>query len=421
MATLEVPRSHSPRKHFFYGYVIVAIAFLLMAIMMGIQYAFGVFLKSLLREFGWSVAATSGAFSLYMALHGFLFIVTGKLNDRLGPRVVMSVCGALIGLGYVLMSRTATIGHLYLSYGLVLAIGMSGGFVPLTSTVTRWFATRRGLMSGIAVSGIGAGTMIMPPLASRLILNYGWRTAYAMVGAIAFVVIIVAAQFLKSPPGQGQPSANSLDEVRRKAKNLESGGFSLWEVIRTRQFGLFSLAYFFFALFHQVVVVYLVPYASELGIPAVVAASFFIALGGASIFGRIGLGAISDRIGYRLALAGCLIVATLALVWLLVAREVWMLYLFASVYGLVYGGIVAIQSPLVADLFGMSSHGVMLGIIVFLTTLGGAIGPVMAGRIFDVTGNYNLAFLAAIGASVIGVIASTFFIRAKTNTRRANG
>jgi len=413
-------QANVPGSIYFYGYVIVVIAFLLMTIMMGMQYAFGVFLKSLLREFGWSVAATSGAFSLYMALHGFLFIVTGKLNDRLGPRVVMTVCGALIGLGYLLMSQTGTIGHLYLFYGLILAIGMSGGFVPLTSTVTRWFTTRRGLMSGIAVSGIGAGTMIMPPLVSQLIVHYGWRAAYALVGSIALVLIIVAAQFLKSPPGQSQPPIKSAAKAPQEVKNLGHGGFSVWEVIRTLQFRLFALAYFFFALFHQVVAVYLVPYSNELGIPAVVAASFFIALGGTSIIGRIGLGAISDKIGYRLALTCCLVVATLALVWLLVAREVWMLYLFASVYGLVYGGIVAIQSPLVADLFGMSSHGVMLGIIVFLTTLGAAIGPVMAGRIFDVTGNYTPAFLAAIGASVISVISSTFFIRAKTSMKRAN-
>jgi len=154
------------KPKFFYGYVVVALAFLIMAIMGGTIYTFGIFFKPLAGDFGWSSAATSGAFSLQMVIHGLFYIVTGRLNDRFGPRLVVSACCLLLGAGYLLMSQISDIWQLYLFYGVVIGIGMSGAFVPLGSTVARWFVKRKGAMIGIAVAGISVGTMIMPPVAS---------------------------------------------------------------------------------------------------------------------------------------------------------------------------------------------------------------------------------------------------------------
>ncbi|MFC2004639.1 MFS transporter [Chloroflexota bacterium] len=398
------------KPRFFYGYVVVALAFFASLILGGTLYTFSVFFKPLSSEFGWTRAVTSGAFSLFMILHGFLYIITGKLSDRFGIRIVLSVSSLFIGLGYLLMSQISTIWHLYLFYGVIIAVGMSGGFVPLTSAVTKWFANnkKRGLMVGITVAGVGVGTMIVPPVANWLISNYGWRTSYAVIGVTVLVIITSAAQFLKRAPAQTQQLPHGQDEVQEKSSNLEVRGLSLQEALRTKQFWLICAAYFGFGLFLQAIMVHIVLHAIGLGISASMAANIFVAIGGLGVVGRVTMGGASDRIGIRSVLIVCFTLMTAALAWLLVAKEIWMIYLFAVVFGFAYGGLVAAQSPLVADLFGMSSHGVIFGALVFIITAGSAVGPVMAGGIFDITGSYYPAFLVCGAFSITGAIITLF-------------
>ena len=153
---------------FFYGYIIVASAFLILVLTIGVNFTFGVFLPVLLDEFSWTRAIASGAFSLNLALTGLIGVVAGKMTDQYGPRIVVTVCGVLLGLGYLLMSQANTLWHLYLFYGVIVGIGMSISQTPLPSTIARWFVKRRGMMTGIAVTGIGVGILIMPPAVSWL-------------------------------------------------------------------------------------------------------------------------------------------------------------------------------------------------------------------------------------------------------------
>ena len=166
MNNQEIHQPPKAEQRFFYGYIIVAVSFFIMLVTFSFHISFGVFFKPLLTEFGWARAMTSGAFSVYMFLHGLLYIVTGRLNDKYGPRILTTACGIVLGLGYLLMSQISAIWQLYLFYGVIIAIGTSGLWVPLMSTVTRWFVKRRGLMTGITVAGIGTGTIIVPPLAN---------------------------------------------------------------------------------------------------------------------------------------------------------------------------------------------------------------------------------------------------------------
>ncbi len=210
----EVQQAPTERR-FFYGYVVVVAAFLTMVLMLGTFFAFGIFFKPLSTEFGWSRALTSGAFSLSMILTGVLGMVTGRVTDRFGPRVVVSGCGLFIGLGYLLMSQTSAIWQLYLFYGFIMAIGMSGAIIPQMSTIARWFVRRRGLMTGITISGVGVGTMIMPPLASWLISNYGWRNSYVVIGFMVLAGVVSAAQFLRRDPAQMQQLPYGHNEVQK--------------------------------------------------------------------------------------------------------------------------------------------------------------------------------------------------------------
>ena len=394
------------KPKFFYGYIVVALAFLIMVIMGGTIYTFGIFFKPLAGDFGWTSAATSGAFSLQMVIHGLFYIVTGKLNDRFGPRVVVSVCCLLLGAGYLLMSQVSDIWQLYLFYGVIIGIGMSGSFVPLGSTVARWFVKRKGAMIGIAVAGISVGTMIMPPVASWLISSYGWRTSYVVMGLIVLVITISAAQFLRRDPTQMRLLPYGQSEVLGEGSNVEVSGVSLQEAMHTRQFWLLCVAFLSFGVSQTAIMVHIVPHATELGISATAAANVFIAIGGLGILGRIVMGGTSDRVGCRAALIICFVLLMAGFAWLLVTKDLWMLYLFAAAFGFGYGGTSALISPTVAELFGLRSHGVILGVITFITTAGCAVGAVMAGSVFDITGSYQVAFLICATLSIICIILS---------------
>jgi MFS family permease len=188
---------------------------------------------------------------------------------------------------------------------------------------------------------------------------------------------------------------------------MESG-FSLREVIHTRQFWMLGATYFLIIYCANSIITHITPHALDLGLSTTTAASMISFIGGASIIGRLVMGSTGDRIGNRRALIICFLIYVTALGWLQFAKELWTLYLFTVVYGFAHGGFFALTSPLVAELFGTKSHGVIFGIVLFLGTIGGAIGPTVTGRLFDVRGSYQLAFLILVAVSVTGLVMSSF-------------
>ncbi len=392
----------------------VAAAFLIMVLMLGVLNTFGVFFKPMLTDLGWTRAVTSGAFSVSWIIQGLLAIAVGRLNDRLGPRIVISVCGCILGLGFLLMSQTSALWQLYLFYGVIIGTGMSGSFVPLTSTVARWFVKRRGVMTGIVVAGSGAGGLIAPPLANWLISIYDWRMSYIILGGIALVAVILVAQFLRRDPAQMglTPYGESKEETEL---NGGTKAFSLREAASVRQFWLVVGTYICLGFAMFTIFVHIVPHATDLGFSAATAASILAAAGGAGVIGRLLLGGVADRIGNkRVFIIGFVLMAA-SLFWLITARETWMLYLLAAVFGFATGGCAVSSSPLVAELFGLRSHGLILGVINLGYCIGAAAGPFLAGYVFDVTGSYNVAFLVCAVASVLGLILSSVLKPTKTS------
>jgi MFS family permease len=406
----------------FYGYVIVLMAFLIIVVMGGTMYSFGVFLKPVMRELGWTSAETSGAYSVFMVLHGLFYIFTGRLNDRFGPRVVTTICGLFLGFGYMFMSRISAIWHLYLFYGVIIALGMSGGYVPLVSTVARWFLKRRGLMTGITVAGVGVGTMVMPPVAGWLIEAYGWRFCYLMIGAFSLMVIVGASQFLVHSPAQmgqlpyGEAGEGSGEEGGNPGHEGGEGtgdvseGLEFDDAIHSRRFWAFSGLWACFVFIVQAIMVHIVPYSIEQGLLETdsAAATVMSVIGLGSIIGRIIIGYLGDIIGNKLALILCFTLLLANLVFVLNIRGLFLLYLFAVIFGLAYGGHVPLGSPLTAELFGMRSHGTIFGVVTFIGTIGGAIGPLIAGIVFDLRKSYTPAFLICIAAACMGIILTKF-------------
>jgi MFS family permease len=401
---------------FFYGYIVVAASFLIMVVIWAAYYSFGVFFKPLITDFGWTRATTSGAFSLSAIINGLLAIVMGKLVDRFGPRIVMTICAILISSGFMLMSGIASIWQVYLFYGLIVGVGMGGSFVPVMSTVVRWFYEKRSMMTGIVAAGMGIGALIGPPIAHQLIIHFGWRKSYVVFGATVFLTVILAAQLIKRDPSEvGQHAYGESKISAQLATKPSSKALSFREAIYTRQFWIVYCMFFCLGFCTFAVMVHMAPHAIELEIPAAVAANILATVGGLSIIARILMGRAADIIGSKRSFIIGFMLMLSALFGLVPFKMIWILFVLAGLFGFANGSCVIAQSPLVALLFGLSSHGVILGFLSFGFTSGGALGPWLAGYIFDATDSYRFAFLLCAGVSLAGLVL-TMFLKPKKIT-----
>ncbi len=391
------------KTRYFYGYNIVAAGFTIQAVCIGALFAYGVFFKEIQAEFGWSRATISGASSLALLMMGAAGVLAGRLNDRIGPRILIAVSAVFLGFGYLLLSRIQSPWQLYVVFGILAGIGFSTHDVITLSTVARWFDKRRGAMSGIVKVGTGSGQLLGPMLATLLLAVFGWRYSNVIIGAAILVALLLVAQLMRRDPQE----MGLLPDGRISKSNGWNGEVTgrsliLREAARIEQFWTICITEFaiFFCLF--TIVVHIVPHARDLGLAPAYAAGVLSTIGGVSIVGRIVMGSANDRIGGKRALLICIIMLFCSFVWLQLASTAWMLFLFAVIYGFAHGGFFTVVSPMVAEWFGTGSHGMLFGIVLFCGTLGGSVGPLVAGRIFDVTGSYQMVFLILTGLTVIG-------------------
>jgi MFS family permease len=390
------------KSKLFYGYTIILVSFFIQVVAWGVSNSFGVFFAPLIDEFGWSRATISGAASLCFIVHGSASILLGNLNDRFGPRLIMSFCGLFLGLGFLLIARVNSPWQLYLFYGLIVGLGLGGTDVIPLSTVARWFNKKRGMMSGVIKVGTGVGMLIMPFFITWLLKVYGWRTSFVVLGFIIMISIIILAQFLVRDPIQ---KSQFIDNKKNHSpEDLAEEGLTFSEAIRTRQLWTVCAIYFIILVCVYTILMHIVQHAIDLGISAPIAAGILATIGGVSISGRFLMGGAADKIGEKTALFICLLFLLTALVWLQAVKVLWMFYLFAIIYGFAHGGFFSLVSPLIAKLFGTKSHGLLFGIVIFCSTIGGAIGPFMAGYIFDITLSYKIVFLILAVLCIIALI-----------------
>lgn len=387
-----------------YGYVIVSSAFLLMVVMWTAFYSFGIFFKPVLNEFGWTRAVTAGAFSLCSVIQGLLAIAMGGLTDRFGPRVVMTICGVFLAAGYILMSHLNSLWQLYLFFSVILGIGMGGSFAPLMTLTARWFVRKRGMMTGVVVSGTGVGGLAGPPVAEILITHYGWRTSYSILGAAVLVVMVLCAQLLKSAPGHMRKVGCEKDWEEGDRQGIHQVEVAFNDAIRSGKFWTVFAMIFFLGFCIFSVMVHFAPHVTDLGFPQATAANIMAMMGAVCIAGRVVFGKILDRIGSRNGFFigfATLGVSFFVIVW---AGSLGMLYLFAMLFGFGFGACVTCESPLVADLFGLRSHGLLLGVVACGFTFGGGVGPFLAGHIFDAVGKYQAAFFLCAVVSCVSLV-----------------
>ncbi len=393
------------KSRYFYGYNIVGAGFITQAVCIGAMFTYGVFFKELETTFGWSRTLVSGASSLAFLIMGIMGVIAGTLNDRIGPRIILSVSGVFLGLGYMLMSQMSAPWQLYLLYGLFVGIGFSTHDVITLSTVARWFVRRRGMMSGLVKVGTGGGQLLVPLVAAALITRVGWRQAYLLLGILALVVLIVVAQLMKrDPQGVGlRPDGNALaDQADNSSDDRQS--LTLAAAIRTIPFWNLCIAEFTIFGCLLTTIVHIVPHARDQGLEPTTAAAVLATIGGVSMLGRIVMGTVNDRIGGKRSLIICLVILIGALLWLQACVNAWMLFAFSVMYGFAHGALFTVVSPTVAEFFGTGSHGLIFGVVLFSGTLGGSLGPLLAGYIFDLTGTYRAAFFMLTAMAAVGLL-----------------
>ncbi len=385
------------------GWRVVAGAFAVLFVAYGAQYSFGVFFSAMLAEFGWSRASLSGAFSLYALAYCILGFVAGKLTDRWGPRVVVTTGGVFLGLAFVGMSQTHALWQPYVLYGLVASLGMATAFVPCNSTIVRWFVRRRGLAIGLATTGQSSGMLVMPAIAQVLVSTVGWRTAYALFGAFAFVSLAAVAPLLRrdpeslglQPDGDPRPLATVPMTV---------DGVGLGDAMQTRAFWMLLATFTATWLPVFVPIIHAAPLARDLGYSAFVGASLISALGLGAVPGRLLMGIVSDVIGRRPALTIAFLLQAASCAGFMVAERLPALYAAAITFGLSYGAVTTMFSATIGDFFGRASAGSLVGF--FFAVAGGAsaLGPYGAGAIYDATGSYTLAFALSAAFNLLALV-----------------
>ena len=392
-----------------YGWIVAFASAGIMATCSLSVYTFGVFVEPLTEYFQWERGPLSLAPSIAFLVAGALAMITGRLSDKYGPRILATLGGTMMGAGFVLMSRVDTLTETYVFWGLFMGVAFGCFVSPLVSTVPRWFVQKRGVAVSILATGFGVGAIVSPLLAHALLATRRWQEAFLILGIVAWAVIVPLAQLVRKSPYQvGQRPYGESDNGDDDALESSVEGVSLRQAMRSAPvwiYGTLGLL-FFFCL--QAIVVHIVPHATASGIPEVAAAGMLSVIAGCSVLSRASAGFVSDKFGPRPAFSLCLILSTLALGWLIFAGEIWAFYLFAVVFGLAYGGVVPLATLVPSELFGTKSLGVIIGALMLYHTIGGAGGAPFAGYMYDTTGSYDavLPVLAVVSliAAVLGVV-----------------
>lgn len=406
----------------FFGWVVVGAAFSVLFVAYGLQFSFGLFVKAISDDTGWSRTQLSLPYAVYVALYSLLSSVTGRMTDRYGPRRVVLLGGLLLGIGWSLFGQSRSLWQTYIGLGLIAGFGMSAAWVPCNATVVRWFVRRRGLAIGIASTGGSAGNLLAPPFVAALISWLGWRSALVVLGVVASVGLAIASRFMvRDPESRGElPDGDAAPVTARPANDRSASdplgsdplvgadveapaspmaSLTLAEARRTSTFWLLLAVFALTWLAVFVPFVHLAPFAEDLGSGTSGAALMVSALGLGGIVGRLGVGWASDRVGRRSALATMLALQIGAFIGFAAANGSAALFVAAVGFGFSYGGAVTLFPALVGDAFGRAYAGAIVGTLFAASGSLAAIGPFVAGWLYDALGSYRLAFLLCAAAN----------------------
>jgi len=396
-AESNFPRSAAQGK-LSYGWVVAIAGCIIIAAAQNTQYAFGVFLKPLINQFGWSRTAISGCVTIRSILGGTMSPISGALSDRYGPKKLIFVGVLIVGLSYLWASRLSSLWELYLTLGVLTGLGTGSLLTPLVATATRWFGSRAGLANGIIMSGFSISQVILPPFVTFLILQYSWGTCLQILAIAALGVGLGAWSFVKPPPrivtnpGTSPATGNLVKAVEDPPA---TSNYSLSEAFLTPTLWLLLIINMIVAICYQMVVIHIVAAAVDEGATLEAAAIILSLTGVTGMLGRITMGGLANKFSAQMVLALCLVIQGPALFFLAGAHNIRLFYVYCMIFGFAYSGTTPIIPTMAASIFGTRSVGSIFGTLNLGYTFGVAIGPLLAGYTFDMTGSYSGAFLSA--------------------------
>lgn len=398
--------STPPRKpRVFYGYWIVAFTFLCLLVSIGCgSFAFSLFVKPLQSSLDWNRGQIMVGFTIFWVMTGVGSPLVGRLLDRKGARRVIPFGALVMGLGFALLSTMSQLPLFYLGYVLA-GIGAAGfGVVPCSAVVSNWFRRKRGTAIGIMAAGIGAGGMVIAPITGYVIEALGWRSAYFALALIVWVAIVPLSLLIvrTKPADMGlYPDGIhvSLDGPGRAEIPYREGertGLTLRQAIGTSAFWLVSVSFFLSNFSSMGGLQAQVPYLNDIGFPTATAAAALGAIGLGSGVGKVVFGWLCDRIGPKRACVIGLSLQFAALLLLLQVRAgspMTMVWAYALLMGFGAGSWLPTVSMLVSETFGLAFYGSVFGAVGFALSAGNAVGPLVAGLMYDSTGAYHWAFM----------------------------
>jgi MFS family permease len=408
---------------FYYGWVIIGVSFLTLFLALGIRFSFGVVYVALLKEYGWGRGETAGAFSLAMLTNGLFGMVSGDLIDRFGPRVVFPLGAAFLAMGLAAASYITAIWHLYLLFGMIIAMGINTlTYAPHMALIPKWFVRRKGLAAGLALAGMGLGTMVMAPVIQFLIDTVGWRFAFLILAGIVLgMVVPMTALFQRRSPedvgqfpdgtfpvsGETHVPPSEEPSIGTYSPDLPEQ-WTLRAALHTSDFWWIGLFNFSAGFIINTLVVHQAAHMVDVGYSAGLAALVVGLVGLFRSGGGVFFGLLSDRSGTKIAytLGGTAALAGV-LLFLLVrdTASPWMVYTFAILFGLGSGSPGPIGAAATADLFPGNSLGRIIGTSTVAYGLGGALGSYLGGYFYDYAGSYTVPFLLVMVSISLGVLA----------------
>lgn len=407
---------------FFYGWYIVAASFVILFFNSGARYAFGVMMKPIIAEFGWSRGAVSAVFFVNMAVFALALFIVGKLYDRFGPQLVILVSTLFIAAGFVLTSFINAIGQFFFSYGILAALGMAGTSVPMIATLTsKWFDKWRGLAISLSLSGNSIGQFALIPLFSALVVNHGWRSSYLYIGTIMLVVNIALALFVVKgdpvqlglkPLGHEEAEEKKTDFPPRNETNAPaqsiSLGMNIRQVMGTSSFWLFLIVMSICGSGDYFATTHLIPLATDYGISPLAAGNMLGLYGLMSLAGILIAGPAADHIGSKIPVILTFTLRICLYLLILKYKSAWSFYVFALAFGFTHLITAPLTPMLIGKLYGVSHLGAITGLINAAHFLGGGFWAYLAGVIFDRTGNYQLTFLLSAILALVAVVSMAF-------------
>lgn len=390
-----------PAGHLFYGWYIVGAAggLQLLAGLLWMQ-SYGAYVVLLREEFGWSSALVAGAFALTRIESGILGPLQGWLTDKYGPRIVLGVGIVLFGAGFILFSQIQTLVEFYLTF-LLIAVGSSlGGFATVMVSLVNWFSRHRAKAVSISQLGFSLGGLGVP-LVIMCLEIYGWRTTAMLSGFAVWIVGLPLVLMVRhKPQDYGEVADGGEVAANGKKSNLFSTGldFTARQAMRTRAFWLVSFGHACALLAVSSIIVHLMPHlTSSMGFSLAKAGLVVALMTGFQMIGQLCGGFLGDRFNKQIICVLCMLAHTVGLFLIAYATELWMIFIFTALHGLAWGIRGPLMVALRADYFGPSSFGTIMGFSSLIVMLGMSIGPIFAGYMADVYGNYER------GLSLLGI------------------